>query len=427
MNFSAYGREAKVLQRKRQWLAGAGLTADRVSSQALRADSRTAAISRIFDVAVVGAGPAGSAAAHALSRGGARVCVIERARLPRYKTCGGGLVRRAVRQIPFELGSAVELECRQADLRFLRSGLHYRITEDVPLIHMTMRAALDHRLLLQAVDEGAEVLSPCTVEGLQQEPETVKVRTDRGSVAARFVLGCDGAGSTVARHFGPAERIPMLPACECEVYVGANTLDRFRDSARFDFELLSAGYAWVFPKRDHLSVGILRVRAGPLGCRRLIQGYLDRLRVGDIQRIERHGHVLPGRARAQVARGRVLLAGDAAGLVDPVLWEGISYARQSGRLAGEALLRSGLHPEASAHAYCRAVEREILSELRIARWLGQLLYDYPRASGWLFRRRGTSLCEAMARIIAGEATYRSMVCSARNYIRLLWGSASRGR
>jgi geranylgeranyl reductase family protein len=375
---------------------------------------------------VVGAGPAGSAAAYALARAGVRVCVIERARMPRYKTCGGGVVARAARQLSFDLGDTVEVVCHRAELNFLDANLRFWVTRDTPLVYMTMRDRLDHHLLGRAAASGAEVVAPCAVEGVMQSPEAVHLATDRGPMTARFVVACDGAASATARSLGATVKEPKVPACEWEVYVGERTLERF-GSARFDFGLFPGGYAWVFPKRDHLSVGMLGVRSGPLACRRRLETYLARLGVAEVVHLERHGHVLPGRPRtALLARGRVLLAGDAAGLVDPILWEGISYAVRSGQLAAASIRDAGLDPEIAARNYRRAVQHEVLSEISLARLLSRLVYHHARASAWLFRRRGKALCEAMGGVIAGEATYRSLLGRPSHYYRLLCADRGQG-
>jgi geranylgeranyl reductase family protein len=347
--------------------------------------------------------------------------------MPRYKTCGGGVVARAARQLRFDLGETVEVACHRAELNFLDSNLRFRLTRDTPLVYMTMRDRLDHYLLGRAAASGAEVVAPCAVEGVVQSPEAVHLSTDRGPMTARVVVACDGAASATARSLGANVGAPKVPACEWEVYVGGRTLERFGGSARFDFGLFPGGYAWVFPKRDHLSVGMLAVGSGPLSCRRRLETYLARLGIADVAHVERHGHVLPSRPRAALlARGRVLLAGDAAGLVDPILWEGISYAVRSGQLAAASIQDAGLDPTFAAPSYGRAIQREVLSEISLARLLSRLVYHHPRASAWLFRRRGNALCEAMGRVIAGEATYRSLLGRPGHYYRLLCAARAQG-
>src|SRR3954466_14160689 len=92
-----------------------------------------------FDAIVVGAGPSGSSAARDLAERGARVALLEKARLPRYKTCGGGLTYRTVRELRLPPSDVVEHESHAIELNFLASGLSFRVQRNRPVISMTMR------------------------------------------------------------------------------------------------------------------------------------------------------------------------------------------------------------------------------------------------------------------------------------------------
>lgn len=136
--------------------------------------------SEIYDVAVVGAGPAGSSAAHDLARRGARVVLIEKACLPRYKTCGGGLVNRAYQLLPGNVAPAVERECRVAELNFLKHGLYFETRRDAPIIHLTMRSSLDHQLAIEAQRAGAQLEQGCAVRFIFQRDDRVETETRLG-------------------------------------------------------------------------------------------------------------------------------------------------------------------------------------------------------------------------------------------------------
>ncbi len=375
--------------------------------------------SSCYDVAIVGGGPAGASAAWALARKGVRVVVIEKATVPRYKTCGGGVVRRAARLLPLDLRDSADLMCHRVELNFLDSDLHFEVNRTEPVVTMTMRSQLDARLLAEAAKVGAEILSPCTAKAVVDRPDGLEMTTTRGVVVGGFIIGCDGAGSRVARMAGWNERLSMMPACEWEVYVDDDVLERFQRAPRFDFGVVAAGYAWVFPKQDHLSIGVASIHPGSFRGQRILEDYMARVGVGNVQRIERHGYVIPARPRKHVARGRFLLAGDAAGLIDPVTGEGITFAIRSGQLAAEALLEMGFDSERVGEAYEQKIAREILPEIRVGRVLARVLYDYPRVTSWLFRRYGTALCNAVAKVISGEKTYRELLFTPTNYLKLL--------
>jgi len=380
--------------------------------------SDASASDTIYDVAVVGSGPAGATAALHLARAGRRVALIERETIPRYKTCGGGVVGRAFKHLPKGVAIPVEQACASAEAGFLESGMRFRVRREAPIVSMTMRSELDRALAAAAVLSGAELLAPCALSDLRQDAESVEIDTSRGVLRARFVIGADGVLSTVARKAGWKRAPRTIGALEVEARVPAEIHARFAGVARFDFEAMEAGYGWVFPKREHLSCGILTMRRGAGGLHEALDRYLERAGVAPVIAEERHGYVIPVRPRpGGFVRGRVLLAGDAAGLADALTGEGISIAMASGRLAAEAILEG--EPSRVQRAYERSLRREILGELRWGRVLAWITYRHPRLLRKLLRRRGQAFCERLTDVYLGERTYRSMLTRPSSYWRLL--------
>lgn len=358
----------------------------------------------MFDVAIVGAGPAGTTAALRLARHGLKVALVEKETLPRYKTCGGAVVARGLPLLPPEIQTVFERRCARAELHLLDADLHYSATRDSPLMAMTMRDRLDHVLAAAAVAAGAELRAPCRVTDVRPEKHHVRLDCEAGSVRAALVIAADGATGTVARLAGWRDGRHLIPALEYEVHVDDLTLEHFSDP-RFDVGTVPSGYAWVFPKAGHLSVGVLTTHRGSVNLRRHLEEYLRVIGLAP-RLVERHGFVIPVRPRAEpLARGRVLLVGDAAGLADPVTAEGISLAARTGGLAADAIIAGGLDPARIRAAYHAAL-RPLHTELRLARVFARLLYDYPRARTWLFRRVGQRLVEAMTDVFLGARTYR---------------------
>ena len=379
-------------------------------------------MSAAFDVAVVGAGPAGSSAALHLARGDARVVLLEKQPLPRPKVCGGGLVARARKHLPAGIELPIERVCRTVEVR--HGDLRFAVTEAEPVVELAMRADLDARLADAAVRAGCELRDGCEVTGLERSAGEIvlttfdRIGTDspRGSVRARCVVAADGVHSPLARLAGWSEALEAIPAIEAEVHVAPDTLGDRAENAVFDFGDAPSGYAWTFPKRAHLSAGVLTTERGRGGLRAELDRYLARLGLAH-QACEARGWLIPTRPRSGgFARDSVLLVGDAAGLADPVTAEGISLALWSGRLAAEAILAS---PSDPARAYERALAREILPELRVARVLAHVLYRRPRMTRALFERAGAPLARAMADVVAGRTSYRSLVRSPANWLRLV--------
>ncbi|OQW37543.1 MAG: hypothetical protein A4E19_12745 [Nitrospira sp. SG-bin1] len=373
-----------------------------------------------YDVIVVGSGPAGACAAWWLAKAGMAVAVIEKAAPPRYKTCGGGIVGRAMQALPIEVRHVVEQDCHAAQLNVFPTGLSFTTHRKAPIVCMTMRDQFDFALLSAAEAAGATVHQRCAVEDVSYHGDFVTVTTHVGAMSAKFVVAADGALGTVARTMGMADGRMLIPALEYEVTVPRDRLDTFHGTARFDFGLLPHGYAWAFPKRQYLSIGVLSMTKSGCDLKRAIARYLGLLGCGEVVRIEPHGYVIPVRPRkGPFADTRVLLVGDAAGFADPVTGEGISFAIRSGLLAAQALVDGQLDEKSVSIAYGRLLAQMILPELRTGRVLARLLYDVPRIRSWAFSQQGQRLCEAVTDVMAGERTYRNLAFNSRPLFRLL--------
>jgi flavin-dependent dehydrogenase len=295
----------------------------------------------------------------------------------------------------------------------------FGVTRDKPLVSMTMRSVLDETLTNAAVAAGAEMESGRKVTHLDQQPDSVTLVAGDRTYRAQFVIAADGAAGPTATLSAWGQNPNLIPALESEIRTDAGTLKRFSDVARFDFGLVPSGYAWVFPKRDRLSVGCLSFCRHKPELQRHLAAYLRLLDI-ELLQTEDHGFVIPVSPRANpLARGRVLLTGDSAGLADPVTCEGISNAILSGRLAAKAIAVSGPLPEQVSSTYQRSLEESILGELRLSRILAGFLYRSPRLSRFAFRRLGQSLSEAMADIISGDRTYRELLSSPKGYFHVL--------
>ena len=349
-----------------------------------------------FDVLVAGAGPAGSSTAIHLARGGARVLVVDKARFPRDKPCGGGLTGRALRQIPIDPSPVVERDVDRFELR-LRYGPSFTRSHDEPLIRMTQRRRLDAFLAAEAAEAGAELREGVAVGGIAEDEAGVTVGLGATRIRADVVVGADGANGVVARTVGLGDGIVRGVALEGNVSLEKLARDLER-TAVIELATVPGGYGWVFPKGDHANLGV-----GGWGSEgpRLRDHLATLARAHDVDPgtlTEVRGHRLPMRKPGTPAgRGRVLLVGDAAGLVDPLSGDGMYEAFVSARLAAEAILAGD--PERYVPSLAATLDRHAA-----ASWAAKRAFDrHPR--GVFAAARAPGVFRVVAGLLCGEVAH----------------------
>ena len=347
-----------------------------------------------FDVVVVGAGPAGSATAIRLARAGARVLLADRARFPRDKPCGGGLTGRAVRELPVDVTPVVEDVVRTFEVR-LRYRKRFERRSDEPLVLMTQRRRLDAFLAEQAAAAGAVFRDGVTVEGLTVGPDGAALRVGGSPVHARVLVGADGVNGRIARAAGLGGGIIYGIALE-----GNGPLrDAQPGRATVELGVVPGGYGWVFPKDGHANYGVGGWAAEGPRLREHLWRLCAEHGVDAGTLTDLHGRRLPIRRSNEVARGPVLLVGDAAGLVDPLSGDGIYEALVSARLGAEAILADELC------AYAPALDGA-LGRFATTSWKAKLVLDrHPRAAFEIARI--PAVWRVIAGLLSGEVAHPS--------------------
>lgn len=357
-------------------------------------------MSRSFDVIIVGMGPAGASTARALAQGGARVLALAGAR-PRAKPCGGCLSGRAVAELGnWQLPAWVTAHpVRRLWLAAPGQDIGCFETEP-PGAYFVERSRLDRLLARRATEAGASVVA-ASARAVRRVGAGFEVATDQGDWQSDWLVGADGAASLVARRLG------MLPSGF--VYTGlveerparGQEVERLGGAALLEIGAVRGGYAWAFLRGEMLNLGLAGRR---ISGRELLARYQDFL--------ARHGLGAPGRWRGatipcpdggaqRLYRGRAILVGDAAGLADPFLGEGIGQGLVSGRLAARAILRGDVA------GYVKDLRREFLADAFSARLLARMIY---RAPGWFQKkaRRHPGSVELAWQVLRGEMGYRHL-------------------
>ena len=369
---------------------------------------------------VVGAGPAGATAARRLAIGGARVQLVDRERFPRNKPCGGAISMRAVARFPYLRDALTRIPTHYISRLLLESpdGESLTLRSKTPAALMIRRVEFDNLLVRLAVEAGAELVEGLEVSQASMAREGVNlVARDGRRLQAPLVIAADGVHSVTARRLGfnpgwPRRSIAldMMEETPNESLAAADpdTLWVSYGYGRSD------GYAYVFPKCDHVNVGI--------GC--LLSYYRGEVRQppyklqhGLVETLCRSG-VLRGRScrryftpflipvggpLRQTVRERVLVVGDAGGFVNGFTAEGIYYAMVSGILAAEAVLQG------EPRSYEWRWRRELGPELRDAVWVQQYLFaDSARVDAMVRgARRYPAIAAGLVDYAMGDRSYRN--------------------
>jgi geranylgeranyl reductase family protein len=374
-------------------------------------------------IAIVGAGPAGSTAAYLLASQGMEVILVDRQHFPRPKLCAGLLTWKTMQLLKSIYGLAEEDLMARGIV--LHRTWHYRLCCGCRVIaegcldypfHLVERSTYDHFWLQAAVDAGARAFTGQAVRRIEPVAGVVGLADGR-QIKARVIIGADGVWSKVRRSIDdhPARRRRWLTqtAMAIETFQPSNAQQAAQQFATLHFGLIPWGYAWSFPKGDHRVFGIAGLHHK--NDRPLMEGFqnfMTSLGQSAQPPAVRHSHPLPwGSYLDRPGRGRVLLVGDACGLADPLLGEGIYYAHRSAQIAAQSILACTPGFRDLDRHYRARLKTGILRELRWIKLYRTLLF----AGGRRRRYRGLKF---VFRIMPKRL--EAAIQGQRSFARLLW-------
>ncbi len=342
-----------------------------------------------FDIIIIGAGPAGSTAAYILASNGFHVLIVDKSAFPRDKLCGGLLTLKTVKLLEsiFELSvdfmknhrivtyQSFNYKVASSSGDFIKGRLNHPF-------YFTQRGVYDAFWLEKAQKAGAEFRAGEKVVAL--DISNKKLTTSRGhEYFGNYILGADGALSRTRRLLSAAGYIKRDwhsdMATTLEVFIANRHIPELLQYPVIYFGHIPWGYTWSFPGEHFRVLGIAGLNVGRGKSLRVgFHNFLASLNIS-VKKIPRFkSHALPyGNYLTLPGYGNVLLLGDACGLTDPLLGEGIYYAHKSARLAAMAILNSYDNAQAVFKSYTRDLGQDIITELKLVRMLRKIIFSLP--------------------------------------------------
>lgn len=379
-------------------------------------------MNKLYDVIIIGAGPAGTSCAYNIMRfnPNANVLLLDKAEFPRYKACGGGVSPEVSNYLDFDLTEGIDLICNSATL--VAGGKEFTC-EKYPL-WMVRREKFDAFLLDKAKLKGV-LFNPLN-EVIKVTPvaDFIQVETINSNIyTARIVVLAEGGRGNLGKKLGIAKKNVTVAAMEYEHYT--STLD---GKLFIDFDYNDSGYAWNFPKSDGLSLGIGGLLKGRNKGNANIPGklkkYTEKFNVTELNKLHLHGHpILLYSGRQKLIHDRIMLIGEIAGCVDPLTAEGIRPAIKNGYLAAkviaDALTKNDLK---LLVRYNRIFHKEIGKDFYYARIMAYFLN--LNMAKFLPMISTKSAIEGFMSVFSGHSSYQQKI-NLRRICKLVWKSLSK--
>ncbi len=381
-----------------------------------------------YDVIVCGAGPAGAMAAATAAQAGLKVALLEKYPMPRHKTCGGGMPM-VMQDYLWDIAPEAFVE---SDVAYMRHTWNF--DQDVYLgvinppgvsrplsLWMVQRSIFDQALADRAVRAGAELRDGLAVRSVSPEADgvTVEAKSLKSGATwtgkARYVIGADGANGVVVKATQLRSRRTIAIGLEVELphQWGQGHESLRPDIVHLEYGAVKRGYGWIFPKADHLNIGAGLFRTDQIDARTdrtvrdqlqsAIFTYMDKMGLQyDRQQLQIHGHPLPlWSGKEPLQEGRILLVGDAAGLINPLFGDGILHAVKSGKIAGEAIAADVVA------SYSQRIHTHFGSDFDAALKLSKVFYNWTNVcfKYGVKYEKGTRYA---AQMLAGELQFADM-------------------
>lgn len=358
----------------------------------------------MVDCIIVGAGPGGLTAAYHLAKQGHSVLLLDKASLPRFKTCGGGVSPAVAEWFDFDFTPVIDQKITRVQYTWKMGDSVKVPLRNVQPMWMVERSTFDSFLADQAAKQGAEIKPNTEVTAIQPQSNGWQVNTNAGEFQATYLIAADGVNGPIANWLGLGDNQATLGAT---LQITSNNPPEEPDRAYFEFGLLKNGYIWNFPKSKGYTISgaILRGnKANSQELKKQIYNYASEFGLDASQGSYCEYPLNLWRENRVLHSHNSLIVGEAAGILDPLTAEGIRPSMWTGLKAAEAVSQSLGGDSTAVAQYTEIVKQEWGADMVLAQRLAGLFYQFPKIAYKVGVKRA-SAAQVMGKILCGELRY----------------------
>jgi geranylgeranyl reductase family protein len=357
----------------------------------------------MYNCVIVGAGPAGTTAAYHLAKKGYSVLLLEKLSLPRYKPCGGGVSPAIAQWLDFDFSPVIENTISQVEYTWQMGEAVRADIKNVQPMWMVKRDNFDNFLVTKAQEQGVEVKDNIEVTGIALAKDSWTITSNNGNYQGSYLIAADGAKGVLSQLLGFKPRQQFLGGT-LEVTTEVPTEERNR--ACFDLGYLKHGYIWNFPKASGYTISgaYFRSKGKPEDLKKQITEYATKFGL-DLNKSQYFDYHLSLWADHQTLHcDRALLAGEAAGVGDPLTGEGIRPSVFTGFRAAEAIAQALAGDSQALANYSKIVTKEWGADMLLAQRLAGVFYQFPKIAYKVGVKRPAA-AQIMGKLLCGELRY----------------------
>lgn len=361
----------------------------------------------MYDVIIIGLGPAGSTAAHYLAQKGHNVLGLEKLKMPRHKPCAGCISSRIKKIFDEDITTLSEKEIIKIIINFHGEG-DIVINANEPVAYMVNRETFDYHLVMKAQAAGVTIKDAEGVKKIETFSDSYIVHTELEKYHCRYLIIADGVNGISSRLLGYERNKDTAWAFESEAMYDSPESVETENAARLDLGVIPYGYGWMFPKDGYWSFGVGSGKHLPKNPKSYYSQFLKEQNIDPSNITEKHkrGYRIPyfTGTKTKLTIGNSLLVGDAAGLVDPFLGEGIYYAIRSGQIAAETIHNALKSSIKNLFSYQNLIAEEIYQEFEYAKKISDFVYRFNKFAFLMFKLRPVA-GEEFLQVLQGKISY----------------------